>query len=65
MLRYVVRRPLWVVVLLAAISILTFLLFYLVPGDPAKQALGKGVPPRRSPKCATAWAWTCRRGSST
>jgi peptide/nickel transport system permease protein len=27
------------------ISILTFLLFYLVPGDPAKQALGKGVTP--------------------
>src|SRR4029450_4122946 len=44
MLRYVVRRLLWVVVLLAGISILTFLLFYLVPGAPAKQALGRAYP---------------------
>jgi peptide/nickel transport system permease protein len=45
MLRYVVRRLLWVLVLLLAISILTFLLFFLLPGDPAGQALGRGATP--------------------
>jgi peptide/nickel transport system permease protein len=46
MLRYVVRRLLWVVVLLAAISILTFVLFFMLPGDPAAQAAPKGATPQ-------------------
>jgi peptide/nickel transport system permease protein len=45
MLRYVVRRLLWVVVLLFAISILSFLMFFLLPGDPAAQAVPKGATP--------------------
>ena len=45
MLRYVIRRLLWVVVLLFAISILSFLMFYLLPGDPAAQAVPKGATP--------------------
>jgi peptide/nickel transport system permease protein len=44
MLRYVVRRLLWVVVLLFAISVLTFVLFFMLPGDPAAGAL-KGATP--------------------
>ena len=46
MLGYVVRRLLWVVVLLAAISILTFVLFFMIPGDPAAQAAPKGATPQ-------------------
>jgi peptide/nickel transport system permease protein len=45
MLRYIVRRLLWVVVLLFAISILSFLMFFLLPGDPAAQAVPKGATP--------------------
>jgi peptide/nickel transport system permease protein len=45
MLRYIIRRLLWVVVLLFAISILTFGMFYLLPGDPAAQAVPKGATP--------------------
>ncbi|HEY2960534.1 MAG TPA: ABC transporter permease [Actinomycetota bacterium] len=45
MLRYVIRRLLWVVVLLFAISILTFAMFFLLPGDPAAQAVPKGATP--------------------
>jgi peptide/nickel transport system permease protein len=45
MLRYVIRRLLWVVVLLFAISILSFLMFFLLPGDPAAQAVPKGATP--------------------
>src|SRR4030095_14175654 len=46
MLGYVVRRLLWAVVLLAAISILTFALFFMLPGDPAAQAAPKGATPQ-------------------
>jgi peptide/nickel transport system permease protein len=46
MLGYLVRRLLWVVVLLAAISVLVFALFFLLPGDPAAQALGRGATPQ-------------------
>jgi peptide/nickel transport system permease protein len=42
----VVRRLLWVVVLLLAISILVFVLFSMLPGDPAQQALGRGATPQ-------------------
>ncbi|HEX6677066.1 MAG TPA: ABC transporter permease [Actinomycetes bacterium] len=45
MLGYVMRRLLWVVVLLFAISILSFLMFFLLPGDPAAQAVPKGATP--------------------
>jgi peptide/nickel transport system permease protein len=44
-LGYVMRRLLWVVVLLFAISILSFLMFFLLPGDPAAQAVPKGATP--------------------
>jgi peptide/nickel transport system permease protein len=46
MLSYLVRRLLWLVVLLTAISMLTFVLFYMLPGDPAGQALGRGATPQ-------------------
>jgi peptide/nickel transport system permease protein len=45
-LGYVVRRLLWVVVLLLAISVLVFVLFSMLPGDPAGQALGRGATPQ-------------------
>jgi peptide/nickel transport system permease protein len=45
MLGYLVRRLLWVVVLLFAISILTFGLFFMLPGDPAQQALPRSSTP--------------------
>jgi peptide/nickel transport system permease protein len=47
MLGYIVRRLVWVLVLLVAISILTFLLFFLLPGDPAGQALGRAATPEK------------------
>jgi peptide/nickel transport system permease protein len=42
MLRYIVRRLLWVVVLLFAVSALTFIIFYALPSaDPATLRAGK------------------------
>jgi len=45
MSRYIIRRLLWVVILLFAISILTFAMFFLLPGDPAQQAVPRGATP--------------------
>ena len=41
MLRYIIRRLLWVVVLLVLVSFLTFVVFYLFPSaDPARLRAG-------------------------
>ena len=46
MARYVVRRLLWMVFVLWAISLITFVIFYLVPGDPAALSLQRGATPQ-------------------
>ena len=43
--KYLVRRLLWVVVVLFFVSIITFLLAYAVPGDPAKSIAGVHATP--------------------
>ena len=42
---YIARRLLWAVVLLLGVSVLTFALFFLLPGDPAVQAVPRGATP--------------------
>jgi peptide/nickel transport system permease protein len=44
-LRYVLRRLLWVVFLLFAVSIVTFVLFFLMPGDPAAASVPRQATP--------------------
>src|SRR5438874_614430 len=47
MVRYIVRRLLWVVVLLVAVSFLTFIIFYLFPSaDPAQLRAGRQPNPQ-------------------
>ncbi len=44
--RYIIRRTLWVVLLLLIVSAVTFLIFYLLPtGDPAALRAGKSPSP--------------------
>ena len=43
--RYIIRRSLWVVVLLLIISIVTFGIFYILPSDPAALSAGKNSSP--------------------
>ena len=45
MLRYVIRRLIWVVFLLFAVSVLTFVLFFLMPGDPAAASVPRQATP--------------------
>jgi peptide/nickel transport system permease protein len=41
MIRYVIRRLLWAVALFLAVTLIGFVLFYLIPADPAKFACGR------------------------
>ncbi len=43
MLRYLIKRLLWMVLVLAGVSIITFALTYLMPGDPARRLAGVGA----------------------
>jgi len=47
MLSYIVRRLLQMVVVLIGVSIITFLIIYAIPGDPAVMVAGKGATPER------------------
>jgi peptide/nickel transport system permease protein len=44
-LRYVIRRLIWVVFLLFAVSIVTFVLFFMMPGDPAAASVPRQATP--------------------
>jgi peptide/nickel transport system permease protein len=45
MLQYVIRRSVAIVLMLLAISIITFLLFFAIPRDPARLTCGKNCTP--------------------
>src|SRR5262249_25983502 len=47
MLRYLVRRFLWALVMLFAVTIVTYIIFYAIPADPARLACGQ----RATPEC--------------
>ena len=41
MIRYLIRRILWAIVLFFAVTIVTYVLFFIIPANPAKQACGQ------------------------
>ena len=43
MLNYVIRRLLWAGVLFAGVTLITYVLFFLLPADPARLAAGKSA----------------------
>ena len=46
MVRYVIRRLLWAVVLFIAVTVVTYIIFFMIPLDPAKLAAGKSATPQ-------------------
>jgi peptide/nickel transport system permease protein len=40
-IQYLVRRLLWACVLFVAITLVTFVIFFVIPADPARQACGQ------------------------
>ena len=47
MIRYIIRRVLWAVVLFIAVTIVTYIIFYIIPTDPARAAAGKNPTPEQ------------------
>src|SRR3954469_3396396 len=47
MFQYLVRRMLWAIVLFLTITIVAYVIFFIIPADPAKLACGQ----RASPEC--------------
>jgi peptide/nickel transport system permease protein len=47
MLRYLVRRVLWAAMLVVAVTIVTYVIFYAIPANPARLACGQ----RATPQC--------------
>ena len=45
MFRYLVRRLLWAIVLFLAVTIVTYVIFFLVPANPARLAAGQSATP--------------------
>jgi peptide/nickel transport system permease protein len=43
MFRYLIRRLLWAVVLFIAVTIVTFVIFFITPSDPARLVAGRGA----------------------
>jgi peptide/nickel transport system permease protein len=45
-LRYLIRRLLWAIVLVFAVTIVTYVIFFLVPANPARLAAGQSATPQ-------------------
>jgi peptide/nickel transport system permease protein len=45
--RYLARRFLWAIVLFLAVTLVTYVIFFLVPANPARQAAGQAATPER------------------
>ena len=43
MIRYLIRRVLWAIALFLSVTIVSYILFFIIPADPAKQVAGKGA----------------------
>ena len=41
MVRYLIRRLLWAVVLFIAVTMVTYVIFFVIPANPAAMAAGK------------------------
>ena len=47
MFRYLIRRLLWAIVLFLAVTVVTYVIFFLVPANPARLAAGQAATPER------------------
>ena len=46
MIRYVIRRLLWAVVMFFALTMVTYAIFFVIPADPARLVAGKAATPQ-------------------
>ena len=65
MFRYLVRRILWAVVLFIAVTMVSFVIFFIVPVEPARLIAGPQAPPDAVERARRRTTSTTRSGSST
>jgi len=46
-IRYIIRRVLWAVVLFLVVTFVTYVIFFVIPANPARQAAGKAATPEQ------------------
>lgn len=63
MLKYIVKRLLWIIPVLIGVTIIVFTILYFSPGDPAYLALGDNATPRLWKPTAWKWVSTVPTGS--
>jgi len=47
MFRYLIRRVLWACVLFIAVTLVTYVIFFIVPANPANLVCGRACNPQR------------------
>ena len=47
MLQYLARRMLWAVMLFLAVTLVTYVIFFIIPANPAALAAGKAATPEK------------------
>ena len=52
MFQYLIRRLLWAIVLFVAVTLVTYVIFFITPSDPARLAAGQGATPADVQKVA-------------
>ena len=52
MVQYILRRILWAIFLFAAVTIVTYVIFFVTPADPARLAAGQGATPAEGERVA-------------
>jgi peptide/nickel transport system permease protein len=45
-IRYIIRRLLWAVVLFIAVTVVTYIIFFIIPADPARAVAGRNPTPQ-------------------
>ena len=66
MFQFLVRRLLWAIVLFLAVTVVTYVIFFVTPSDPARLAAGQGATPEDvAARRASASTSTSRSTSST
>src|SRR5687768_13185422 len=53
MLQYILRRLLWAIFLFVAVTIVTYVIFFVTPADPARLAAGQGATPAEVERVAS------------
>ena len=61
MLQYLIRRVLWAVVLFLCVTVVTYVIFFVIPANPAQLAAGKAATPQKIDEVEHFLGWRIQR----